>query len=140
MVDRPSGLEHFKEKLKIRHTPKPEKGISVKIKKVNVPESFFESLMKTSKEDVDENDDEEEENKSDEDKNAPKKMNPKVPPKIIDKSSTYALDRDLVMKSIRDGKRRKILEKTSRKEDAVLVSSEKADAKETELVLKKKQI
>lgn len=138
MVDRPSGLEHFKEKLKIRHTPKPEKGISVKIKKVNVPESFFESLMKTSKEDVDENDDEEEENKSDEDKNAPKKMNPKVPPKIIDKSSTYALDRDLVMKSIRDGKRRKILEKTSRKEDAVLVSSEKADAKETELVLKKK--
>ena len=30
------------------------------------------------------------------------------------------------------------MEKTSRKEDAVLVSSEKADAKETELVLKKK--
>jgi hypothetical protein len=147
MVDRSSGLEHFKEKLKIRHTPKPEKGFSVKIKKIQAPESFFYPKEEDPEKDGDEEDgdEEDEEDEPEQEKDKPKKdkteglKKPRTEPaKIIDKSKTFAIDRDLVMKSIRDAKRNKIIEKSARKEDAVLVTSKKIDEKESEITLEKK--
>jgi len=113
MENKPSGLEHFKDKLKIRHTPKPEKEVSVKIKKNTEPTSFFDQFIeKDKKEDADESEEKSEEELK---HNKPhKKIN------IVDKTKTSAIDRDLILKSIRDAKRQKLMEKTTRKEDAVL--------------------
>lgn len=97
MNPKPSFLEGFKQKLKIRNPPKTQKEFFLNIKEDEGEEEGKELKEKKEKsKDVEEKEEREEKDVEEEEEKKPTKH--KV--QIIDKSATVAIDRDLIMKRI----------------------------------------
>lgn len=102
-----SFLEGFKDKLKQRNAPKTKKEFFIQIKDEEEIEILEEPKTKTKKDKESESEEEEEEEKKETEE-------PKQPTKsvvrIIDKSATAAIDRDLILKRIREAKASRVID------------------------------
>ena len=96
----PSFLEGFKQKLKIRNAPKTQKDFFMNIKEDIIPSSSFPPAPGLIREKQPEPETEQEEDQPEQ----PKQH--KV--QIIDKSATAVIDRDLIIKRIKESKANRI--------------------------------
>lgn len=111
-----SSLEHFKQKLKVRHSPKPKQDVVVKIHDENEEEEEEIVVQKSTKKEKEEKEDEEVREKEDEEKEDEEKdegepiTKKKVKITIIDQSATSNINRELILKRIRELKKPKKIE------------------------------
>jgi hypothetical protein len=118
-----SSLEHFKQKLKVRHSPKPKQDIIVKIH--DESEDVVTVKKSTKNKDVEKDDEEEgegegegegeeevDEEKEEEVDEGEPRLSKKSKITIIDQSATSNIDRELILTRIRELKKPKKIEES----------------------------